>query len=413
MLLFSHFRSAGMRLMIPLTIAILMLIALPFSTVSLVNYQDLLVNIPYILFTIVIFLSQPFNQGRTGYVALIMLVAYLIIIHYLQTPLTNDNIKLIFSLLAGLLPFNLLQVHIMPDKRLFSRFGALFSVFLLLQVGWAALVYKHFNGTDLTSWWNTYLFTYRNLSLLPLVILLLNLALVCSSASTLLKRNHSSDQAVFICLLFSFVTFTFFQYSFISSVAFSIVAVLLLINIISCSHELAFIDQLTEIPGRRALDNELKHLGRTYTLAMIDVDHFKKFNDKYGHDTGDDVLKLVATLMKDIDGGGNAYRYGGEEFTILFKGKSIDECLPFLEELREKIEKYKMIIRDHDKRPASNRAGSKARGQDKTSKSVKVTVSIGVAENYLEQEPEDVLKQADNALYQAKEAGRNRVQCAQ
>ena len=84
MLLFSHFRSAGMRLMIPLTIAILMLIALPFSTVSLVNYQDLLVNIPYILFTIVIFLSQPFNQGRTGYVALIMLVAYLIIIHYLR-----------------------------------------------------------------------------------------------------------------------------------------------------------------------------------------------------------------------------------------------------------------------------------------------------------------------------------------
>ena len=164
-------------------------------------------------------------------------------------------------------------------------------------------------------------FTYRNLSLLPLVILLLNLALVCSSASTLLKRNHSSDQAVFICLLFSFVTFTFFQYSFISSVAFSIVAVLLLINIISCSHELAFIDQLTEIPGRRALDNELKHLGRTYTLAMIDVDHFKKFNDKYGHDTGDDVLKLVATLMKDIDGGGNAYRYAEKSSRFYSKGK--------------------------------------------------------------------------------------------
>ncbi|WP_305830579.1 GGDEF domain-containing protein [Photobacterium leiognathi] len=412
MLFFSHFRSAGMRLLIPLTIATLMLIALPFFAATLANYQNLLVNIPYILFSVVIFLSQPFNQGRTGFVALIMLVAYTIIINQLQSPLTNDEIKLVFSLLAGLLPFNLLQVHIMPDKRLFSRFGALFSCFLLLQIGWAALVYHHFKGSDLSAWWEVYLFAYRNLSPLPLILLVLNLALTCSSASTILKRNHSSDQAVFICLLFSFLTFTFFHYPFISSVAFSIVALLLLINIISCSHELAFIDQLTEIPGRRALDNELKHLGRTFTLAMIDVDHFKKFNDKYGHETGDDVLKLVASLLKQIEGGGKAFRYGGEEFTILFKGKTIEQCLPLLEELREKIAKYKMIIRDHDSRPHSDHAGLKERGQRKKSKSVKVTVSIGVAENYIEHEPESVLKLADNALYEAKNAGRNCVQQA-
>ncbi|MEI8597157.1 GGDEF domain-containing protein [Vibrio sp. M60_M31a] len=57
-----------------------------------------------------------------------------------------------------------------------------------------------------------------------------------------------------------------------------------------------------------------------YTIAMLDVDHFKNFNDTYGHDTGDNVLKLVATLLMKTRGGAKAYRFGGEEFTILFKG---------------------------------------------------------------------------------------------
>ena len=57
-------------------------------------------------------------------------------------------------------------------------------------------------------------------------------------------------------------------------------------------------------------------------VAMVDVDHFKKFNDTYGHDTGDSVLRMIATKLQKVGGGGTAYRYGGEEFSIIFNGKN-------------------------------------------------------------------------------------------
>src|SRR4029077_7164107 len=111
------------------------------------------------------------------------------------------------------------------------------------------------------------------------------------------------------------------------------------------SHRLAFRDELTGLPGRRALDERLRSLqGRRYTVAMVDVDHFKKFNDTHGHDTGDQVLKLVGARLGAIDGGGKAFRYGGEEFAVLFPDRKIEEALPHLETLRKSIEDYRMSV---------------------------------------------------------------------
>src|SRR6185436_12678910 len=78
------------------------------------------------------------------------------------------------------------------------------------------------------------------------------------------------------------------------------------------SHRLAFRDELTGLPGRRALDARLRSLPGRYTVAMVDVDHFKKFNDTHGHDIGDQVLKLVGARLAEVGGSGKAFRYGGE-----------------------------------------------------------------------------------------------------
>jgi diguanylate cyclase (GGDEF)-like protein len=142
---------------------------------------------------------------------------------------------------------------------------------------------------------------------------------------------------------------------------------------------------------------------------MADVDHFKGFNDTHGHDIGDQVLKLVAARLAEGGGGGEAFRYGGEEFTVLYRDKTLKEALPHLEALRAAVERYKMAMRG-DERPRKQEAGIRRRGDSIPTKVLSVTISIGGAEPGEEAHtPQQVLKAADEALYRAKKGGRNRV----
>ena len=186
---------------------------------------------------------------------------------------------------------------------------------------------------------------------------------------------------------------------------------ILIASLLQESHRLAFHDELTGLPGRRALDERLRSLPGRYTVAMVDVDHFKKFNDTHGHDIGDQVLKLVGARLGDVGGAGIAYRYGGEEFSVLFPHAEMAEALPHLEALRQSIEQYRMAVRS-ERRPKKADVGAKLR-TDATQplKTLSVTVSIGVAQpdGAALRTPGQVLKAADEALYRAKQGGRNRV----
>ena len=176
------------------------------------------------------------------------------------------------------------------------------------------------------------------------------------------------------------------------------------------SHRLAFHDELTGLPGRRALDERLRSLPGRYAVAMVDVDHFKKFNDTHGHHIGDQVLKLVGARLAEVGGGGIAYRYGGEEFSVLFPHSELAEAFPHLEELRTSIEKYRMAVRS-ESRPKKADVGVKQRGETTPGKTLSVTVSVGVAQpgGHSLRTPAQVLRAADEALYRAKQGGRNRV----
>jgi hypothetical protein len=145
---------------------------------------------------------------------------------------------------------------------------------------------------------------------------------------------------------------------------------------------------------------------------MADIDHFKLFNDTHGHDTGDDVLRIVAQELGKVGGGGKAFRYGGEEFTLLFKRKQAEEAEPFIDSIRQSIADYPLIIRDKQTRPTKKQATTKQlkakRAKAKIKKTqVQVTVSFGIAQSLAEQKPDEVMKVADQALYRAKENGRN------
>jgi hypothetical protein len=366
-------------------------------------------TLPYVLFAIALLLCQGFNQGRMGMIAVAMAITYYVIQERLQTPLSVGTTKLEFSLLAFILPVACIIVYAFPEKRFFSRTGILYTAVLGFMCGWSIFTVHYYQDTGLQSLWDGWLFSVPEISKLPLLVVLYSFFIVCATGIAVLKANRALDVAVYSCLLLSSLTFSMFDQPYISSILFSLAGILLITGVVTTSHELAYVDQLTGIPGRRALETELTHLGKKYSIAMLDVDHFKKFNDTHGHDTGDDVLKLVASKMMQVRGKAKVYRYGGEEFTVLFKGKNAEEAADYLEELRESIADYKMILRNQSSRPKNDKEGTRNRGNAPTTTSVSVTISIGVSDSTEIKTPQKVIKAADEALYRAKKGGRNKV----
>jgi diguanylate cyclase (GGDEF)-like protein len=179
----------------------------------------------------------------------------------------------------------------------------------------------------------------------------------------------------------------------------------LTIAVIETSHSLAYRDELTGLAGRRALNETLEKLPVRYTLAMLDIDHFKSVNDRHGHDIGDQVLKMVAARLQQAGRPGRPFRFGGEEFTLLFPGKCLDDALPTLEKVRKAVAVGKFILRQ-PLRP--KKCPDKLKPQKKP-RVLKVTISIGAAEAGGGKSAARVLKKADQALYRAKQSGRNRV----
>jgi GGDEF domain-containing protein len=170
----------------------------------------------------------------------------------------------------------------------------------------------------------------------------------------------------------------------------------------------AHLDELTQLPTRRTLQHDLAGLGAEFAIAMVDIDHFKNINDTYGHDTGDQALRYLASCLASTPAG-RAYRLGGEEFVLLSEGREWNEVLRALEALRSAIAQKRFGVR------AKNRPRRKPRreGGRRDSPDVPIlslTISIGAARSGSRYAtPQEVLQAADRALYQAKDKGRNQV----
>jgi diguanylate cyclase (GGDEF)-like protein len=210
-------------------------------------------------------------------------------------------------------------------------------------------------------------------------------------------------------------------------VYFATAGLILVASLVENSYFLAYHDELTTLPARRAFNDALLGLELPYAIAVVDIDHFKKVNDTYGHDTGDQVLSMVAAHLASVSSRGDAYRVGGEEFSILFPGKAMKEVLPYLEDLRIAISESsfrvrmaaerRKIPRGPDRRGENQGLRRKPRrradGNFPPPERLSVTVSIGVAEpNAKTWGVEEVIQAADKALYRAKRTGRNRVESA-
>ncbi len=355
-----------------------------------------------------------FNRSRFIAPVIIALFAYHVIRERLQTPLSQDAVLALFTGLNLLFCMQLLFSLCWPEKGLFTRMGALFIslllsgcilLWLVSHIGfaeqWLLQVSQHKIGFFDTSYWLSQVLMQAHGITLFLIVLF------C------LFRRSTTDFALLLTWLTGVLVFIDFSRVNVSSVCFSALFLGLFLLYQQSNFQVTYKDALTGISGRRALDDYLSTLGRHYTIAMLDVDHFKKFNDTYGHDVGDQVLKMVASKVAQVQGGGKAFRYGGEEFCIVFNRKQAAQAFSFLEAVRLAVEHYAMTLRS-EHRAENRKRGKPQRGQSIKNKvkTVSVTISIGVANSKPGLTPQEVIKQADNLLYKAKEAGRNCTQMA-
>jgi diguanylate cyclase (GGDEF)-like protein len=178
-------------------------------------------------------------------------------------------------------------------------------------------------------------------------------------------------------------------------------------------------DALTGLPNRHYFDEYVgllarrRRAGDAVGILMVDIDRFKALNDRHGHAVGDQALRWVARRLAAVGGGGEAFRYGGEEFAIVFPGATVAEARPHAEEVRKTISEDRFVLRGPG-RPA--RRPKRANGGSATTRgsgTARVTVSVGLAATTARRRlPREVLAAADRALYRAKKAGRNRVVAA-
>lgn len=365
---------------------------------------------PYILFALGGALALSFNRGRALLALIVLCGAYGVQQLWLQQGLEAFAARTIYIALTLFVPLNLAALALLPERGTFNRHGALRLGAILLQAAvtaWVALA----GHADVIDWaYQKFLdpapFSAGRIP--QLGVALIGLGLLITMATALVTRS-----AVAAALAGSIVAFAVAAHVPTAALTFSaftaMAELMVTIAVLQDTFRMAFRDELTGIPSRRALNERLAGLGRTYTMAMVDVDHFKSFNDTYGHDLGDQVLKMIAARIAGVGGGGLAYRYGGEEFTIVFPGKEADEAEPHLEALRKEIQSYQLALRGTD-RPKKVKGGKRQRGGWRGKNAVSVTVSIGVAgRNDRLATPQAVIEAADRALYRAKDKGRNRV----
>src|SRR5262249_53401748 len=162
---------------------------------------------------------------------------------------------------------------------------------------------------------------FSNWSGLPQPALLAFLLSAVVITIPLVRRYKAVESSLLWSLVSAFVALSVASPSHLEGVYFAAGGLTLIVALIETSYAMAYLDELTQLPSRRALNEALLKLGDSYSIAMMDVDHFKKFNDSYGHEAGDQALRLVASRLARIAGGGRAYRYGGEEFPVVFPGK--------------------------------------------------------------------------------------------
>jgi len=355
-----------------------------------VPVQQALPLLPYLLFAAVLLMALYFNLSHLFYFSLVCFVSWLLINQGFQFDDLTVNIYFIGTL------FVVLFVGLVAEKGLLTFASMLTHIMVIMIVSMTYGVWLR-QPLNLAKWLQPEFLPIAWFDWTPLsqaVLLLLFLFLIILISVFVLRKKRQPFNAV-VSLLVVLLLFQWLDNTLALNLTCDAGLLILLFATLQKSWHLAYVDELTALPGRRALEEKLKRSLGIYALAMVDIDHFKKFNDSYGHAVGDDVLAMIAAKIAQVGGGGKAFRYGGEEFTVIFNNHSADEVQSHLQSLIEAVAQTPFVVNRRKKQKP---------------KTVQVTISIGLTDSINKANATQTIKVADEALYQAKKKGRNRLQ---
>ena len=368
----------------------------------------------FAVFAAGLLLAWRFNSSRVLFSLLVLLLAHRAVDFFSLGQTHTGPGRTGVILVALLIPLNYIALAFMRERGLTiagiaPRFGMLF----LQSVVVAVLCRPENSGT---------ISAPSRENVLPPWALIGFVAAAVVLVARFYQTRKPVETGFFWSLLAVFLWLDFAPVGNAADAYVATAGLILAASLIETSYVLAYHDELTGIRGRRAFNEALLSLDQQYTIAIVDIDHFKHFNDTYGHDTGDQVLRMVASRLADVGGGGQAFRCGGEEFAILFRNVSAKDASERLDALRRTIQNSVFRFRGSERRNEARGGESERRkpGRKKASAiplrpadDLSVTVSIGVAEPSTRyRQPEQVIHAADQALYRAKHNGRNRVELA-
>jgi diguanylate cyclase (GGDEF)-like protein len=354
-------------------------------------------------------LSLAFRRGR-GVVTLLVLAVAAVTIGWLDRPAAGPGAldEYVWNALTLLLPLNFAIVAGQRERPVVTVPGAVGIVAVVVQPAIVALLWLAYVPSAIAAFGHQFvdLPTLRALAL-PQPAVLAFAAAGVAVVVRVIRSPGPFEAALVWAVIGCFFALALGRVEPRTTLLLAAATLTVVAGVTEASAATAYRDGLTGLPARRALDEALEGLRGRYVIAMVDVDHFKRVNDTHGHDVGDQMLRMVASRLRAVGGGGRAYRFGGEEFAVLFAGRSAAWALPHLEKLREGIAAAEFRLREVGRPKRRPKQARTARSQPQR---LSLTVSVGVAESRLPHDsPERVIRAADVALYRAKQEGRNRV----
>lgn len=360
--------------------------------------QTLVRILPYLMVIFALFMSLWYQNSNSFYLVCFILVSYIFIsVAATKSPMLLETVLLV----SILLPINAVWLGFSKERGILSTYGRNKAIIILGEVIW---IFINMMGKSSAQ---DFEITEAVLKIKAPALILFILAIGVLLASFLLKKQTMDINFVAI-LLTALIALHFAHRPLLMAIFTTAIFLIVVLALFDVSYSLAFRDTLTGVLSRRAMEQELLKLGNKYTIAIADLDHFKHINDNFGHDVGDEVLKMVASILQTYSGRAKVFRYGGEEFVILFSGVTCDEAIPTLEKMRKAIERRPFVLRAED-RP-KDKPDKVPKGSSKGRGVLHVTMSFGVAQKTdMLKSGLEVIRKADEALYKSKNGGRNRI----